>query len=177
MNNEAGHDLLDAVVAATDWSGYRCGCGRDASHLPELLTRLLAPRGESDTDVHHEITSHVVTSEYLNESALPATRALLAGLADGVGWDVYAKVTQVLLYILSCETVANAFPPVDPGYVDLCHAEARKAEWLLLRDFRSGPPVVVDDIIEIFELLDEEEWRERLVALRDRRDDAVRRPS
>lgn len=167
MENKPGHDLLDVVVAATDWSAYRCGCGQNASHLPDMLVRLLESHGEQDVTVHHEIDSHVVTAECLHESALPATRALLSGLADGVEWDVYLKVTEVLLGILACETVVHDFPPVDPEYIDACHAEGRKAEWMFLRDFHGAPRAVAENIADIFDLLEEAQWFERLQKLLD----------
>lgn len=150
---------MDIAVATADWSAYRCGCKRDASHLPGMLFRLLDPREEGDETIHREIASHVFTAECLHESALPVTRSLLAGLADGVQWDVYSKATLLLLYILSCHVTVDG---VDQGYVDACHAEARKAEWLFMRDFRACPPEAAGNIFDIFEVLDEEWWRERL---------------
>ncbi|WP_329318128.1 hypothetical protein [Streptomyces sp. NBC_01262] len=138
-----------------DWSGFRCGCGRSAAHIPEVFRKLLDAKSPEDA-VGYRFDGHLEIQSMLFEAAVPAVPVILASLMEELALFARSHLLVTLLFLVSGESHSSELAAGREGLSGECYEKAREGLWVIYREAVSGD---TENALDILEIIEEDESR------------------
>ncbi|WP_407110230.1 hypothetical protein ACE1N8_10790 [Streptomyces sp. DSM 116494] len=127
-------NAMELELGLYDWATLPCRRCESAGHVPGDLLRMARAQTEEEAEPHG-IEFHVIQDSWTTRTAVPVTRALMAGLADR---GISPAARHQFLYLLSVFVVVVVVVDDDDDIAEACKDAVRTGIWALYEEVLSG---------------------------------------
>ncbi|MEU5437157.1 hypothetical protein AB0G73_27785 [Streptomyces sp. NPDC020719] len=145
--------LTQVEIERYRWDTMKCGCGRSADHLRELLERM----AEGSSAAVRALDGHAFVQSNLMAPAPAVASVSMAILSDGAGPRDTKDILWLLLSLISGEEDGDS---VETSLYWNCIEKVRDGIWLIYRELvKSASPECKGYAIDILEIVEGDPMR------------------
>jgi hypothetical protein len=135
-----------------NWETFGVADGRPRD-VPEYLEGLIESQTKADAEGYYwGLENEVVIQGQLYNSAVPVVSVILAALADDSSSNVARSwLLELLLQIVSGESISDEISLGNPDLGDQCRAAASTGLWILYRELHKGDARAAKAVLDVLE--------------------------